>query len=557
VAEATARSDDSAGPLKNPIGRRYLSELNTFEIPQRLTDVLVIGSGIAGLVAAIVASRSGKVLVVTKGELDATATNMAQGGIAIANGPGDSSEEHARDTIRTGHGLSEEEVVRTICRGGVERQPDLEEWGVRFDRKGDGFDRHLEGGHSRARVLHVYGDQSGRYIQKALLDYVSSLSNVKLLPRHFVVDLISRRHGGGCIGALLMDEHKGKEIIWARKTVLATGGAGQIFRETTNPVTASGDGLAMAFRAGAMLTDLEFVQFHPTTLYVAGAIRALISEAARGEGAILETKDGRRFMTDYDPAGELAPRDIVSRSIVSELKKTGDTCVYLDMTKLNIDVKQRFPQIAELCSMFAIDISRDRIPVRPSAHYFIGGIKTNLNGATSAPNLYAVGECACLGFHGTNRLASNSLLEGLVMGWRAGEAIGRELASDNGDFSSRAIEFRIIDAPKPPIILSDVENSLRALMWRAMGIERDGEVLHEALENIRFWRQYIERMEFDAPDGWRLQNMMLVARLMLVSALARTESRGVHYRTDFPEQDDANWKRHTEIIGVPEEKDEG
>ncbi|MHC4662760.1 MAG: L-aspartate oxidase [Planctomycetota bacterium] len=541
---------DAAAPLKSPLPRRYLTEFSTFEHPQRLTDVLVIGSGIAGLVAAIAASKYGKVTVLAKRELDETATDLAQGGIAIVSDPADSIEQHIADTVKTGHGISNEEAVRTICTEGVDRLPQLLEWGVLFDKEEDCYAHHLEGGHSYARILHICCDHTGHFIQKALLDHVATIPNIKLVPRHFAIDLITREKNGACIGALLMDEQKGKEIIWARRVVLATGGAGQIFRETTNPESASGDGFAMAFRAGAALMDLEFVQFHPTTLYVAGAIRALITEAARGAGAILLTKNGRRFMTDYHPDAELAPRDVVSRSIVSELKKTGDTCVYLDMTHLEIDVKMRFPNIAELCGLFAIDISRDRIPVRPSAHYQIGGIATDLSGMTSVPNLYAVGECACLGFHGANRLASNSLLEGFVMGYRAGEHIGRSLSKNNGDFMSRAIEFHIPNAPKPPIILSDVENSLRALMWRVMGIERNEEELKEGLESIRFWRQYVERMEFQSPEGWRFQNMLLIARLMMESAMARKESRGVHFRTDYTSQDDVKWKKHTKIVGA-------
>jgi len=553
MSTKTDSSGRAAGALESPIPRRYLTEFSAFEHPQRLADVLVIGSGIAGLTAAITASRYGKVLVIAKGDLDRTATDLAQGGIAIANGPDDSVEKHVRDTIDAGRGIADEEVVGVICREGPARLADLVEWGVRFDRQGEAYSRHREGGHSTARVLHVGGDLSGHYIEKALIERAATLHNVKLLPSHFAIDLITRDGDGVCIGVLLLDDHRGREIIWARRVILATGGAGQIFRETTNPETASGDGIAMAFRAGAKLADLEFVQFHPTTLYVAGAIRALISEAVRGEGATLQTRSGRRFMRDYHESAELAPRDIVSRAIVSELKKTGETCVYLDMTHLKAEAKKRFPQIAELCGMFAIDIARDRIPVRPSAHYLIGGIRTDLTGATSVPNLYAVGECACAGFHGANRLASNSLLEGLVMGHRAGEAVGRALSDESGEFSSRAIEFRISNAPRPPIILSDVENSLRALMWRFMGIERNGPGLKEALESIKFWRQYIERMEFQSPEGWRLQNMLLVARLMTECALARTESRGAHYRTDFPEQDDANSKRHTEVVGIREE----
>lgn len=337
-------------------------------------------------------------------------------------------------------------------------------------------------------------------------------------------------------------------LIWAQAVVLATGGLGQVYRETTNPRVATGDGFALAYRAGAVLTDVEFVQFHPTTLYVAGASRALISETLRGEGGVLRNQRGERFMPKYHDLAELAPRDVVSRSIVQEMQATGDTKVYLDLTHLSAEhLQARFPMIWQLCQSFDIDISKDLIPVRPSAHYMVGGVRTDHDAATSIQRLYAVGEVACTGLHGANRLGSNSLLEGLVFGRRAGQAVRRCLTNGAVRLPLRAVRSVLTAPTRGQIDLTDVANSLRSLMWRAVGIERQEPHLETAEETIDFWCGYVMDKEFMDPSGWEIQNMLTVAKLLVHSARVRTESRGVHYRTDYPEPDDAHWLRHLEI----------
>jgi L-aspartate oxidase len=521
---------------------RYLAGFSSFDVPQRLTDVLIIGSGGAGLRAAIEAAGYGRVLVVTKRLASETNTELAQGGIAAAFDEGDSVEEHAADTLSVGQGIADEEVVRTIVGDGISAVEELIGWGAAFDRKGEAFAFAREGGHSRARILRANGDSTGAEIERVLLSRVRSSRDIRVLEQTFLIDLVTE--DGTCLGALVYDRTYGKQIIWAKQTILATGGAGQVYRETTNPEIATGDGLAAAYRAGAELQDLEFYQFHPTTLYIAGAIRALISEAVRGEGAYLLDESGERFMGRYHKDAELAPRDVVSQAIVDEMKHSGATLVYLDLRHLDAKkVRERFPGLTELCAMFDLDLARDLIPVRPSAHYMIGGVGTGLDGRTSVANLLACGEVACTGLHGANRLASNSLLEVLVMGRRAGETAGRALESLK-PVGPKPVE----NAPSQSrhrILLRDMEDSLRALMWRNVGIERDAKGLAEAKELLDFWCRYVLDSDFDSPEGWRLQNMLQVGRLIAACALEREESRGVHLRTDFPERDDKNWRRHS------------
>jgi L-aspartate oxidase len=504
--------------------------------------VLVVGSGAAGLRAALEAAKYGRTLVVTKCAISETNTELAQGGVAAPVSSEDSVDEHVADTIRVGQGIADEEVVKAVVGEGSRVIDELVGWGARFDLKGDSFAFAQEGGHSKARILRANGDSTGREVERVLVESVLNHPNIRILEHTFMIDLVTE--DGTCSGAVIFDQANGKQIIWAKQTILATGGAGQVYRETTNPEIASGDGLAAACRAGAELADLEFVQFHPTTLYIAGAIRALISEAVRGEGAHLLDTEGSRFMKKYHEDGELAPRDIVSRAIMQEMKNSGATRVHLDLRHLNAEkVHKRFPGLTELCAMFDLDLARDLIPVRPSAHYMIGGVKTDLHGHTSIANLMACGEVACTGLHGANRLASNSLLEVMVMGRRTGEAAGRALKGVE-PVGPKPIE----NAPSPNkhrILLRDMENSLRALMWRNVGIERDAKGLTEACELLDFWCRYVLNRDFDSPDGWRLQNMLQVGQLITACALEREESRGVHFRTDFPERDDKNWKRHT------------
>ena len=369
---------------------------------------------------------------------------------------------------------------------------------------------------------------------------------IKIIEDFFAIDLLTNDNNE-CIG-IISHDGRGRQIIWAANTILATGGAGRLYRETTNPEVADGDGPAMAYRAGAVLRDLEFVQFHPTTLYIAGASRALITETLRGEGAILLDNNGSAFMKEYHKDAELAPRDIVSRAILSQMLKTKSTHVYLDVR--NFDKKhftKRFPQISELCESFDIDVSKDLIPVRPSAHYMVGGVKTDSTAKTSIENLYACGEVAATGLHGANRLGSNSLLEGLVLGKIAGRLASQHKKQDVSGIKHPLLKYQIPHSDRTRLDTADVENSLRALMWRNVGITRKAQPLKEAQEIIKFWQRYVMDKIFDSPSGWGCQNMLTVCQLMAQSADKRQESRGVHFRSDFPDTDDARFKKHIEI----------
>lgn len=505
------------------------------------TDCLVLGSGVAGLRAAIAAAAAGRsVVVATKGALSEGATDWAQGGVAAAIAPGDSVESHLADSLRVGLGLCDPEALRILTVEGPALVLELARWGAQFDVKDGAYETALEGGHSAPRVLHALGDATGHEIERTLIRRARQTEGISLLERLFAVDLLVE--DGVCRGALCWSAPGLLRVIWARAVILATGGAGQLYRETTNPPVATGDGPAMAYRAGAALQDLEFVQFHPTTLYVAGASRMLISEAARGEGGILRNRAGEPFMSRAHPDAELAPRDVVSRAILDEMRRTGETHVFLDLTHLPAEtLLRRFPRIHQVCASFGIDITRDWIPVRPSAHYFLGGIRTDLSGRTAIASLLACGEAACVGIHGANRLASNSLLEGLVFGKRAGEAAAAAtspLARAGGAGESHG---------EPPrgerLDIDDVRNALKSLMWRCVGLERDDAGLSEAVRQIDFWSRYALARTFTVPAGWELQNMLTLAGLMARAARARTESRGVHFRVDFPAADDAAWRR--------------
>jgi L-aspartate oxidase len=525
----------------------YLLEADLTKIPALEAEVLVIGSGVAGCSAAIAAAGagagSGPVLVLAKGAPRDTNTWHAQGGVAVALGDDDSVERHLADTLEAGAGLCDEAAVRKLVSEGPECVRELMSWGAQFDRVGGELARTAEGAHSVRRILHAAGDATGREVQRALLERISALEEISVLHDHFAVDLL--HEGGEVFGVLAMNSKTGTLLrIAASAVVTATGGLGQIYRETTNPDAATGDGMAMALRAGAELVDMEFVQFHPTTLYLAGAPRFLISEAVRGEGALLLNDARERFMTEYDERAELAPRDVVSRSIVQEMRRVGGSCVYLDLTHIDAaKIARRFPSISELCSDFGLDITSEPIPVRPSAHYAMGGIRTDLAGSTNVRRLLAAGECASAGVHGANRLASNSLLEGLVFG-RAAGLTARQVARSNG---SRRFPHRHLprsgELRNVPIDVNDLVRSLKSLTWRAAGIYRERETLEVAEKHLSFWRQYAYREEARSPAALELQNMLAVAALMVRSALKRTESRGAHQRLDFPETDDAGWKR--------------
>lgn len=527
--------------------RRYLVGFDTSSLPQIFTDCLVIGGGIAGLRAALEVADDGperRVTIVTKDDLLESNSYYAQGGIAAAIDPEDSPEKHAADTVATGCGLADPEVVDMVVREGPQQIRRLIDWGTGFDHDGDRLALTREGGHSVRRILHADGDATGREITQTMAAQVRVNPRIYLRERTYVVDLLTGS-GGEVLGALLWQPSTGLTACWARYTVLATGGAGQLYRETTNPETATGAGMAMAYRAGAALADLEFVQFHPTTLYIAGASRALISETARGEGGKLVDRNARAFMAEYTPDAELAPRDVVSRAIARQMAKTDSTNVFLDLRHLPRErLYARFPRIREICRDFDIDIARDLIPVRPAAHYMIGGVKVDLEGRTTAPRLFACGEVASTGLHGANRLGSNSLLEGLVYGCRAGRAIAAALAEETAPQPPGRMQVTVHRSDRTLLDVTDVRNSLRAVMWRNVGIERDDRHLRETEEIIEFWQSYVLDKEFEAPEGWDLQNMLILARLIARSALERTESRGTHFRGDHPERDDKHWRRH-------------
>jgi L-aspartate oxidase len=525
-------------------GPRYLVAFGPKRVPHCFTDVLILGGGLAGLRAALAVDPRLSVTVVTKNDLLSSSSQWAQGGIAGVVDPEDRFDNHVADTLSAGGGLCHGDVVDSVVREAPGRIAELIAWGTKFDERDGALELGREGGHSHHRIVHALGDATGREVMRAVIERARLLDNLEVWPDTFTIDLVT--DAGGCRGALVWNKAHGKTLVWARRTILATGGAGQLYRESTNPEGASGDGLALAWRAGATLRDMEFMQFHPTVLYIAGGARSLITEAVRGAGAWLVDKDGKRFMPDFDPRAELAPRDVVSRAITMVMHRTHHANVYLDLSHLDPDmVRRRFPGMAQICAKFGLDLARDRIPVRPGAHYMIGGVEVDADGRTDVPGLFAAGEVTSSGLHGANRLASNSLLEGLVYGARAGQAASADvLASADADM------LRVPDLANPrssdtngSLDLADIRNSLRSLMWRHVGVERAGESLAEALDTVEGWCRYVLPLQFADPEGWQLQNMLEVSRLMIRAALVRQETRGVHVRGDFPRADDA-WQAH-------------
>jgi len=530
--------------------RRHLACFDVRRMPNLFTDVLVIGSGVAGLRAAIEAARHCPVLLVTKGQVDHSNTAHAQGGIATVTSPDDSFDDHIEDTLRVGCGLCDRTAVERIVREGPDRIRELIDWGGVFDHRGHELLRGLEAGHSAPRVIHAQGDATGREVADTLIRIARGQDNIRIFEDCFAIDLIDIE--GRCCGVTTYHRHFGHQIFWAKQTILASGGCGHLYRESTNPEVAIGDGHAMAYRSGVLLRDLEMMQFHPTTLYVAGASRALISEAVRGEGAYLVDRKGQRFMTDYHPDAELAPRDVVSRAILSEMAKQDATCMYLDARHLNTDkFLKRFPTISRLCQEFDIDVTTQPIPIRPAAHYMIGGAVVNAETHTSMPNLLACGESASSGVHGANRLASNSLLEGLVFGTVAGNVAAEAALENHMPQRPQPISSNLKPSTRTMLDLADVRNSLRSVMWRNVGIERLGPRLSETAEIIGFWGQYVMDKLFDEQIGWETQNMLTLARAMTASAMHRQESRGVHFRTDYPATDPKLDTLHTTVQQTP------
>ncbi len=529
--------------------RRYLVDVDSISTNQLFTDCVIVGAGLAGLRAAIEAADHRNVVVVCKGTLEESNTWKAQGGVASVLGEDDTFEAHIADTFKTGGGICDEKIVKLVVEQGPELVRQLHQWGTVFDLVNGHIDITLEGGHSRARIAHAHGDETGRAIAETLIAKVRSTPSIKVIENFYTIDLLTDENRR-CVGIIGYDRQHGLQILWAANTILASGGGGQLYRETTNPSGATADGVAMAYRAGAVLRDMEFVQFHPTTLYIAGASRALITETLRGEGAYLLDVNGHRFMAEYDSAGELAPRDVVSRAILDQMRKTESTHVFLDVRHLNKEYfAKRFPMISDLCESFDIDVSHDLIPVRPSAHYMVGGVLTDTLARTSIENLYACGEVASTGLHGANRLGSNSLLEGLVFGTIAGRQVVRKARADvTTSLKHPLIKYKIPHSNRSQLDVPDVRNSLRALMWRNVGITRTAQPLTEAEEIIRFWHRYVMDKIFDSPEGWECQNMLTASLLVTCAAQLRKESRGVHYRVDHPETDDAHFRKHIEIV---------
>jgi len=505
-------------------------------------DFLVIGSGIAGLRAAVSLAEAGDVIVLTKADPAESNTGYAQGGIAAAMGPDDSPELHARDTLKAGDGLCDPEAVDVLVHNAARYVHELLEWGANFDRDADGRPAlGREGAHSVRRVLHAR-DATGREIARVLWARVASNPRIRVLDGTLGTDLILR--DGVCVGAAYVDQQEARHAADARATLLATGGAGQVFRETTNPAIATGDGVAMAFKAGARVTDLEFVQFHPTVMNVAGAPRFLLSEALRGEGAWLVNAEGERFVHRYEPAGDLASRDLVSRAMVREAERTGAP-VYLTMAHLDpAFVRARFPTIAQACRNAGLDLATDRIPVSPAAHYVMGGVETDLDGRTSIAGLFAAGEVACTGVHGANRLASNSLLEGLVFGARAAEAMART-PGDPATLHSECVAS--VEPPRGSEVVVPAASEVRDLMWKHVGLVRSRPGLEAGIARLSGWWTAIDRrsaaMHADL-EIRRVASIVTVGFLIARAALRREESRGGHFRTDFPEHDDLHWKKH-------------
>ncbi len=496
-------------------------------------DFLIIGSGVAGLRAAIEVAPYGSVLVVTKDKPSESSTEYAQGGIAAVMSDEDEVGIHFADTLKAGDGLCRQEAVKTLVEEGPDRIMELISWGAEFDREGLKLSLTLEAAHSRRRILHSHGDSTGKELERVLLTKVRSMPPVRKYPYALTTDLIV--NDGICRGAYVLQEGEVR-ALFAKSTVLATGGAGQLYLRTTNPPVATGDGMAIAFRAGAELEDMEFVQFHPTSLYLPSAPHFLLSESMRGEGAVLLNARKRRFMENYAPMAELAPRDVVSRAIISEMVKTDSNHVYLDVRHMGKEfVKKRFPRIHATCLLYGIDITEDLIPVSPAAHYFMGGVKTNLDGETNIRGLYAAGEVACTGVHGANRLASNSLLEGLVFGARAGKAALR----------SAVIPDETVDYHLTPNVVEETESirtALRKVMWEKAGIIRCAVSLNEAKKRLYTWKKITEG-NFLTRAELELKNMITISGLIVEAALSREGSVGAHSRSDHKEKG-KDWQSH-------------
>lgn len=534
---------DAPRKLSGARSPRYLVDFHPKQLPHYFTDVLIIGGGLAGLRAANELGDDIRAIVVTKDRLQESNSNYAQGGIASVWDPEDRFEDHVQDTLAAGGNFCHPDVVDMVVREAPNRVEELIRWGTQFDSHDGQLMLGREGGHSRHRILHALGDATGKEIMRAVIDYTRSRDNIEIWERAFTIDLLSQE--GRCHGAIILRSDRQPILLWAKQTILATGGCGQVYRETTNPRVATGDGHALAYRAGAKVRDMEFMQFHPTVLYIAGSSRTLVTEAIRGAGAYLVDSENVRFMSLYDSRLELAPRDVVSRAIVLQMEKTRHPCVYLSLKHLDPEqVRAEFPGFVASCTKFDLDATQDPIPVRPGAHYMIGGVEVDQFGRTSVAGLWAAGEVTSSGLHGANRLASNSLLEGLVYGVRAGQLAGQEAGNCPDQYRVLPISSRRSYRLTESLDIADIRNSVQSLMWRMVGVQRHGDRLSEALAQIQAYSRYVLPHAFDTVEGWELQNLLTISHLMCEAALERTESRGVHMRTDFPETDDTNWRQH-------------
>ncbi|MBU4510629.1 L-aspartate oxidase [bacterium] len=524
---------------------RYLVNFDLSKIKKIYTDFLIVGSGIAGLYTSLKIHDKGKVILLTKGSLKESSTEHAQGGIAVALGDKDSPYLHMEDTLKAGANFCDPEAVEVLVTEGPKCVEELIELGTKFDKIEGKYKTTLEAAHQRPRILHARGDATGAEIERSLSEKVINENKIKIKENILVIDILAEH--STCYGLLTLNSNTNEIIAYlARITILASGGAGQLFSNTTNPDVATGDGIAMAYRGGAKVTDLEFIQFHPTALYHQGSPKFLISEAVRGEGAILKNIKGEPFMHSYHPLAELAPRDIVARAITDQMKKTKSDYVYLDATRIKDKFSQRFPTIYKNCLDLNIDPEKEYIPVAPAAHYTMGGIKTDTWGQTNLTNLYACGECTSTGVHGANRLASNSLLEGLVFGNRIAQKI-----KENKSLFSQKIDEEInisYNIPRENIRgfePNQITKELQKLMWDKVGIIRNSSDLKKAQQKISEWK-FILKSELKTAEDFELANLIILADLITNSALQREESRGAHYRKDFPDRDDINWKKHIE-----------
>ncbi|MFE1629916.1 L-aspartate oxidase [Brevibacillus reuszeri] len=533
---------------------RYIVDFDLQALPRMKTDVAVIGAGIAGLYTALQTSEYADVVLISKKGLDDSNTRWAQGGIAAVTAKSDSPELHRQDTLVAGAGLSSFEAVDVLVHEGPERLKELIAYGTEFDRDAEGrYELTQEGAHSKRRILHANGDATGAEIVRALSARVKEQPNIHVLEHHFAIDVITQ--DGESVGVIVQKPDGELFFLEAKATVLATGGAGQLYRYTTNPDIATADGIGIAYRAGARIKDVEFIQFHPTALYYPGAPRFLISEAVRGEGAILRNSNGERFMDKYHPQKELAPRDIVARAIVSEMEQTHASFVYLDITHESEElIKHRFPTIYNFCLQYGLDMVTDWIPVAPACHYIMGGVQTDLHGETTTKRLFACGEASCTGVHGANRLASNSLSEAVVFGHRISERI-KELSElpviRTFSVTSERREHRTFNTREQRV-------KLQKLMLRHVSVKRHEKGLKKALAELERMEQYYH-FQIDGKEAFEFFNLLNAAVLTTKAALMREESRGGHYRIDFPNKDDLIWRKHliqSVSEGVQEESDQ-